>query len=75
MPTTTLEITTTTTEIATETTTPKVEIETTTEPVVEEVIDKVPFIRGLDSSGGIQSLTTNFLVFAILVSNIFLRNL
>ena len=65
MTTTTLEITTTTTETATETTTPKVEIETTT----------VPFIRGLDSSGVIQSLTTNLLVFAILISTKFLCHL
>ena len=65
MTTTTLEIT-TTFETAAETTTPKVEIETTT---------KLPFIRGLDSSGVIQSLATNLLVFAILISNNFLRHL
>ena len=65
MTTTTSEIT-TTFETTTETTTPKVEIETTT---------KVPFIRGLDSSGVIQSLTTNLLVFAILISTNFLHHL
>jgi hypothetical protein len=64
MTTTTLEIT-TTFEAAAETTKPKVEIETTT----------VPFIRGLDSSGVIQSLTTNLLVFAILISTNFLSHL
>ena len=75
MPTTTLEITTISEiEAATETS-PKVEMEITTEQEVEVVIDKVPFIRGLDSSGVIQKLTTNLLIFAILISSNFLRHL
>ena len=75
MPTTTLEITTISEiEAATETS-PKVEIETTTEREVEVVIDEVPFIGGFHSSGVIQKLTTNLLIFAILISSNFLRHL
>ena len=70
MPTTTLEITTISEiEAATETS-PK-----TTEREVEVVIDEVPFIGGFHSSGVIQKLTTNLLIFAILISSNFLRHL
>ena len=70
MPTTTLEITTISEiEAATETS-PK-----TTEREVEVVIDEVPFIGGSHSSGVIQKLTTNLLIFAILISSNFLRHL
>ena len=66
-----MEIT-TTFESATETAAPKVEIETTTTTTTTTTTMTTTTTY---SSGVIQSLATNLLVFAILISNNFLRYL